>query len=53
MTYAAAAAPSFGSVPGRSVEEFAVMRGELALYRTLTNIFEITITGQPMTTEQV
>ena len=43
----------FGSVPGRSAEEFAVMRDELALCRTLvTKMLELTSTDQPMTMEQ-
>ena len=47
------AAPGFGSVPDRSVEEFAGIRDEVALHRTLVaNMFEIMTTGQPMTTER-
>ena len=52
VTYATAAAPGFGSVPGRSIEELAVMRDELALHRTLvTKMLDIMIAGQPMTAE--
>ena len=47
MTYAEATAPGFGTVSGRSAEEFTMMRGELALYRTLaTKMLEIMSAGQ-------